>query len=120
MALPDGWRLAGQCRQPEHGQAQVFEVEHRDRPGIICALKRLKDPGRRARFEREISTMKELRDKGVFVIPEIVAKDLAPEHPFYVMPWYDLGSLQPKIEDGTYKRDPEAGIDLMIKLAEAI
>jgi serine/threonine protein kinase len=118
VALPQGWQYDGTRRERTSGQATVFPVlrtgdQHR------YALKRLSNPKRRARFQREVQTMVQLRDRGVTVIPEVITHDLDTEKPYFVMPWYDE-SLTDRIERRAYTGDPVAGIDVGIALAEAL
>jgi tRNA A-37 threonylcarbamoyl transferase component Bud32 len=82
----------------ESGQAWVYRVRRSDVQGIF-ALKRLKNTKRRARFEREVQTMDRLASSGL-PVPAIVASDLTTDRPWFVMPWYDAGSLQEIIESG--------------------
>jgi serine/threonine protein kinase len=118
VALPQGWQLDRTRTERTSGQATVFPVLRR-RNQRRYALKRLSNPRRRARFQREVQTMMRLRDQGVTVIPEVIAHDLETEKPYFVMPWYDE-SLADRIDRRAYTADLGAGIDVGIALAEAL
>jgi serine/threonine protein kinase len=118
VALPQGWQLDRTRTERTSGQATVFPVLRR-RDQRRYALKRLSNPRRRARFQREVQTMMRLRDQGVTVIPEVIAHDLETEKPYFVMPWYDE-SLADRIDRRAYTADLGAGIDVGIALAEAL
>lgn len=96
MAIPKRWSAALDAAKPtEGGQAYVFPVTRAD-DDALYALKCLKNPKRRERFSREVSTMVQLRAEGL-PVPEVIDSDLEDEHPWYVMPWYRDGSLEDRI-----------------------
>ena len=104
MALPRGWHSTGETHQS--GQAWVYRVNRRNDPREY-ALKRLKNPGRRNRFVREVETMTRLRAAGLAVVPEIVEAELEGDQPYFVMPWYADGSLQARVGQGTFRDDKQ-------------
>jgi hypothetical protein len=63
--------------------------------------------------------MMQLRDRGVTVIPEVIAHDLETDKPYFVMPWYDE-SLADRMDRRAYTADLGVGIDVGIALAEAL
>ena len=119
MSLPTPWRPPSGAAAFESGQAWVFEVE---RPGDPAryALKRLKNPSRRERFEREIVAMKALRDDGIDVLPPVIQSGISEGRPYFVMPWYRAGSLQRAIESNVFKGRRTDGIGLLIRIARGI
>jgi tRNA A-37 threonylcarbamoyl transferase component Bud32 len=120
VALPEGWIPGGQRRRYESGQAWVYEVVRADDPeGEKFAIKILKNTRRRERFAREVSVMVRLRDAGIAAIPEVVQSDLAAERPYFVMPWYEDGSLDKRVENGTYRSDPVSAVVVALSLAGA-
>jgi tRNA A-37 threonylcarbamoyl transferase component Bud32 len=121
MPLPTGWRLAPGGQQAEGGQAHVFRVT-RAGDDQVYALKRLKNhenPERLGRFVREVQTMRELRNAGLRVIPEVVEANLEARPPWFVMPWFSGGSLQDAIDAHEFADPPEA-TDLLIRIGQAI
>jgi tRNA A-37 threonylcarbamoyl transferase component Bud32 len=103
------------------GQGEVFVVS---RPGTagLYVLKRLKNPKRRARFEREVEAMRDLAALGV-PVPSVVGEGVTTDskaRPYYVMVFYERGSLQQAIDEGRYANDPAAGIDLLRAVAHAL
>ncbi len=80
MSLPKEWEPTG--HQAESGQAWVYQVRRRgDRSGSLFALKRLKNPRRRARFAREIEAMERLRADHAVAVPDVVDSDLDAQQP---------------------------------------
>jgi serine/threonine protein kinase len=119
VSLPQGWIATG--RQAESGQAWVYQVRRHDEPGgQLYALKRLKNPNRKARFVRETEAMDRLRREHGAAVPEIVAHDLEAERPWFLMPWYDAGSLEDAVSDRRFWSDLSAGLDLLVSLAEIL
>src|SRR2546429_9146874 len=117
MALPQGWKLAD-GQQAEGGQAHVFRVT-RDGDDRVYALKRLKNhenPERLARFVREVQTMRELKDAGLEVIPEVIEAHLDDRPPWFVMPWFSGGSLQEAIDLHRFENVRDA-TELLIKIS---
>ena len=72
MALPRGWQLDRTRPERVSGQATVFPVL-RSGDERQYALKRLSNPKQRARFQREVETMMQLRNRGITVITEVIA-----------------------------------------------
>jgi Protein kinase domain/Kelch motif len=118
VALPPGWRATAQPAK-ESGQAWVHQVERDPSDGRLYALKRLKNPERRDRFRREVETMLRLRERGLTVLPEVVAHDLEAARPWFVMPWYDGGSLEEMITGGLFRDNPVGGLSLLIEIAKS-
>ena len=85
------WRVEGEVGQG--GQAQVFKVTDRaDTSGRVYALKRIKNPNRRERFQKEIEALKRLSHPG---IPEIVDHSTPEDGLLWlVMPFAEDGSLE--------------------------
>ena len=85
-------------------------------------LKRLRNPKRRARFEREVESMRTLAAAGV-PVPPVIAEGVtmdADAKPYYVMVLYERGSLQGAVEDGRFTEDHAAGIDLLRAVCGAL
>lgn len=97
MSIPKPWTLARDSVTLEGGQAHVFEVV-RDNQVETFALKRLKNSNRQPRFRREVERMAALHDAGVRV-PQVVDSNFTDDKPWFVMPWYDRGSLAGVISD---------------------
>jgi serine/threonine protein kinase len=93
--LPHHWKSEGEVGRG--GQAQVFRVVRRDVAADpdVYALKRLSDPSRAARFRREVAVMALLSAQELAGIPPIVeqGETARRDHPYYVMPFYEHGSL---------------------------
>lgn len=93
MSLPPGWTADPFEMVRESGQAWVHPVVRANSDDSRrFALKRLKNPRRRTRFDQEVTVMRELANRGLAVVDVI---DVG-EHngrPYYVMPWYGSGSL---------------------------
>jgi Protein kinase domain len=103
------------------GQGDVFLVSRKDEEPLHV-LKRLRNPNRRGRFEREVETMRTLAASGV-PVPEVVAEGVTTDKdakPFYVMRFYEAGSLQAAVDDSRYVDDYLAGIDLLRAVARAL
>jgi len=116
VSLPDGWIADGWER--ESGQAWVYRV--RSVSGADperFALKRLKNPDRERRFTRELEAMIELGSAHGAAVPHIVAHDLADQRPWFVMPWYEGGSLQEAVDEATFGGDAIGGVRRLIELA---
>ena len=115
--LPSPWLQIKGVHPRESGQAFVFKVRRPDDAGIY-ALKRLKDTRPGARFDREIDAMRQLRESGLAIVPEVVDAGVDDEgNPYYVMPWYEDGSLQTAAMQGRYK-DPVTGIRALLQLVD--
>src|SRR4051794_24118854 len=99
MALPKGWQSAGW--QTESGQAWVTRVRRDGGDSREYAMKRLKNPSRRDRFRREVEAMQRLHAGGA-AIPDVVASDLEDSRAWFVMPWYDEGSLEAVVNRSQY------------------
>jgi len=98
--------------------AHVFKVRRPDDTASY-ALKRLKNPDRRARFEREIDAMREVIASGLAIVPTVVDSGIDRRgKPYYVMPWYDEGSLEEAVLNGRFG-DPQAGIQILLQLVDA-
>jgi carbon storage regulator CsrA len=127
-SLPEPWSVVKGMENPKGGgQGEVFCVE---RPGDAkrYALKRLLDPNRAARFDREVDTMKKLHMSGLESVPPIVdsgtyirrkgGKEYTVR--YYVMPWSDEGSLDSAVDHGRYRNDPIAGLSILIMVGKAL
>jgi serine/threonine protein kinase len=119
-ALPSPWRHHGDNVQPrESGQAFVFKVCRPDDTASY-ALKRLKNADRRARFEREIEAMRAVNADGLDIVPTVVDAGVDSKgRPYYVMPWYDDGSLDDAILSGRFG-GAEAGLQILLQLVDAL
>lgn len=120
MALPKPWIAAASNRVIESGQAWVYEVR---KPGgeERFALKRLKSPNRADRFLREISAMRRLNEHGVGVVPRVIESGTdASGRPYYVMPWYDDGSLEQAVSDRRFLSDRLDGLRVIAAIANAV
>lgn len=113
MPLPKPWVLAPDLRSHVGGQADVLAVVRSDWEGIF-ALKRLKKPLRQERLSREIEAMRLLYDAGIRV-PPVLGSDPTDRRPWFVMPWYDSGSLDNLIGSDTLT--VVAGLRLIGQLA---
>ena len=115
MSMPNPWVIVTQMRPG--GQGELFEVRRTDDDGRYV-LKRLKDPKRESRFEREIETTRALHAAFPWAFPELFDfgwddKDRL----FYVMPWFP-GSLQDEIDSGMYREQPADGLERLIDLVD--
>lgn len=119
MPMPAPWTVPSAGKSYESGQSWVFEV-HRPGDDASYALKRLKNPERHGRFEREIRTMQDLRAGGLGFIPPVIDSGMAKGKPYYVIPWYPLGSLADLIDSRTYVGQLEAGLTLLADVARRI
>src|ERR1700730_6301643 len=118
-ALPSPWRRHDDNVQHESGQAHVFEVR-RPNDTASYALKRLKNTDRRARFQREVDAMRQVRASGLAIVPAVVDTGVdSRDRPYYVMPWYHEGSLQATIPSDRF-REPETGIRILLQLVDAL
>ncbi|MEU6249312.1 protein kinase [Glycomyces sp. NPDC047010] len=94
----------------ESGQAWVWRVRNEDHAGDH-ALKRWKKIDRVDRLRREFDAMQDLFAKGA-PVPKIVDKDLDDaKNPWYVMPWYEQGSLE---SIGHVSRDKFSTLDRLL------
>ena len=119
MTLPEGWQSTGLTE--ESGQAWVYQVHRRgDTSDSRFALKRLKNPDRRQRFAREVAAMDRLRREHAVAVPDVIEQDLPAQRPWFVMPWYDGGSLERAVSDGRYRTNLVGGLAALIELAEII
>jgi len=116
MTLPGGWRPHDNLQQVESGQAWVTPV-HRDGEALIYALKRLKNPRRSGRFEREITLMRDLASRGVPVPPVVDEGVDSKGRPYFVMPWYSRGSLE---DWGGGTQSVIETLNLCIQIADAL
>lgn len=115
------WRVVKGRTLTPGGQGDVFIVSRGDAEGLYV-LKRLRNPNRRARFEREVETMRSLVASGV-PVPPVVAEGITmdrDERPYYVMRFFGRGSLQAAVDDGRYASDHAAGLDLLRAVAGAL
>jgi len=122
MPLPTKWRPANHKLDRESGQAWIFHVKPASAgyPNAVFALKRLKNPSRKARFVRELAVMTALHDMGIQVVPAIFDSDLDTINPYYVIEWCEDGSLEERVQNGHYLKAPIAGVDHLIELANGL
>lgn len=119
VALPSGWEEAGW--HGESGQSWLLRVQRSgDADRTQFALKRLKNPRRKARFCREIETMSLLGTKHSAAVPPIVESDLNDDRPWFVMPWYDAGSLEEAVIESRYRTASPSGLGMLIQLGEIL
>ncbi len=120
MARPDfgEWRVAEGHELDGGGQGDVFVVGRTDDPKL-CVLKRLKNPKRRPRFEREVATMRELAAAGV-PVPPVIDEGEDRGRPWFVMPFYERGSLESALDDRRYIDDPVAGVEMLLAISAAL
>lgn len=96
-SLPSPWEADANASAAESGQAHVFRVRRVSDPATY-ALKRLKDPKRSGRFEREVKAMKELREAGFHSVPPIVDDGVDRRgRGYYVMPWYEAAPFKTRL-----------------------
>jgi serine/threonine protein kinase len=119
VPLPRHWSPDGFRERIDSGQAEVFPVRRAAADDGLYALKRLKNPARSARFIREIAVMRELHTSGLSV-PEIVEDGVLQGRPYFVMPWFEGGSLEERIKEGHFADELTHGLDLLIALAETL
>lgn len=118
--LPPPWKPHEDSIQINNtGQGDLFKVRRPD-DDASYALKRLKNPARSARFKREVDAMRKLSASDIGIVPVVVESGTGPNgKPFYVMPWYEDGSLEDAVADGRFS-DLEKGIKIMLKLIDAL
>jgi hypothetical protein len=64
--------------------------------------------------------MRALRANGLAIVPDIVASGVdSKDRPYYVMPWYNDGSLDAAALTGRY-RDPVTGVRTLLQLIDAV
>ena len=119
MSMPRPWTVRSDGESYESGQSWVFEV-CRSGDDASYALKRLKNSQRHGRFEREIRTMLELHAAGLGFIPPVIDSGMEKDKPYYVIPWYPLGSLADLIDSGRYVGQIEEGLTLLADVARRI
>lgn len=119
-ALPSPWTShEDNVKIDNTGQGDLFKVRRLGDDGSY-ALKRLKNPRRSARFEREVEAMKAMGETDVRIVPPVVDSDVDSKgRLYYVMPWYDDGSLEAAVEDGRF-RDPADAIRILLRLADTL
>jgi len=99
----------------EGGQAHVFRVRDLQSPDEHYALKRLRNPERMDRFEREIKVLRELEHKNIIsVVTSFVEDDTA----CYVMPLMEGGNLKHRVE--SYKGDIPRSLELVLAICDAV
>jgi tRNA A-37 threonylcarbamoyl transferase component Bud32 len=118
VTLPGGWQVIPDSKPFESGQSWVYQVRKAGDPAVY-ALKRLKNPDRRRRFAREVREMIRLHQQGL-ALPPVLDSDLEIERPYFVMPWYEGGSLEAKVEDATYVERTLDGLDLLMSIAREL
>lgn len=106
-----------------HGQAEVFAV--RDSSGKIpglLALKRLRDPERTARMDREIDVMRSLEHRGVARIlydgTEVSKKGR--HRRYYVMNYYERGSIAALENRDAWRGKPRAALEFLSSICDII
>lgn len=75
----------------ESGQSYIYLIKNPNNPDEKLILKKLKNPKRLDRFEREIKTINSLNHKNII---KIIGYDLTCEKPYYVTEYYENGSLE--------------------------
>ena len=99
----------------EGGQAHVFHVRDLRSPDDHYALKRLKNPERMERFEREIEVLRRLEHENIIdVIDSFVEGDTG----CYVMPLMEGGNLRGRVE--SYKGDVQRSLGLVLAICDAV
>ena len=79
-----------------------------------------KNVKRVARFEREIDAMRQLNASGLAIVPTVLDAGVDPQgRPYYVMPWYEDGSLEEAIVDGRLE-DTNAAVRILLQLVDAL
>lgn len=116
-AFPEPWEIVKGAWQGEGGQSFVYCVRRRGESAQFAFKREKKSTGR---FQREIETMERLVAAGVKSVLPIVESGQYRNSSYYVMPWMDEGSLDGAVEDGRYRNDPVAGLDLLIELGVAL
>lgn len=114
MALPQGWEPAPGPQPPETGQSWLHRVR-RPSDSAPFALKRLKNADHRQRRERfacEVATMIKLGEHGI-ALPPVVEHDLEAERPYFVMPWYEEGSLEASVQGHAFAGKPHEAVALL-------
>ncbi len=119
-ALPPPWRRhEDDIKIDKTGQGDVFKVRRPVDDGTY-ALKRLKNPKRSARFQREVEAMKAMSETDIGIVPPVIDSNVDSKgHPYYVMPWYDNGSLETAVNDGRFT-DPADAIRILLRLTDAL
>jgi serine/threonine protein kinase len=116
--LPGGWVAVDPSeKMPQGAQGIVTKVQHPDREGYFV-LKRLRKSDRADRFQKEIQQMGELFRRGA-PVPEIVDSGVWHGKSWYVMPWYEKGSLDNLIS-AEQRPDTLKLISLLAEIGEAI
>jgi serine/threonine protein kinase len=120
MALPSGWKPALDGWSRTGGQGNVYAV-HRAGSEKVYALKRLVNTNRAARFETEIAAMRQLADADPPIVPTVVDSGVDDRgHSFYVMPFYEQGSLEDSIRQQRYADDIAEALSVLVRVADLI
>jgi len=109
------WRIVEDIDQG--GQAHVFKVVDRsDSSGTVFALKRMKNPKRKGRFDQEIGALKLLTHPA---IPKIVDHSVpSDEDQWLVMPFAEDGNLKDKV--ALFKGNIDSTLQVSLNLADAL
>jgi hypothetical protein len=115
------WRVDKDRTLRGGGQGDIFVVS-RPSEAQLRVLKRLRNRNRQARFEREIETMRSLLRSGV-PVPPVVAEGITTgrdARPYYVMPFYEHGSLEAAVDERRFAGSHADGIDLLRAVARGL
>lgn len=110
------WTIEGALR--EGGQSQIYPV--RDNTGQIkgpLALKRLRDPKRADRFQRETETMARLDHPSIM---RVLAQGQDGTRPYYVMPYFERGSLEDEPNRTAWRWRPAEALRFFAVICDAI
>jgi tRNA A-37 threonylcarbamoyl transferase component Bud32 len=119
MALPKGWIAAPGNVTIESGQAWVHKACRTNDPAHSFALKILRNTKRIGRFAREIEAMNLLAASGIEV-PPIVEYALDGRRPYFVVPWFEDGSLERNVVSRAFVGNAIEGIDVLRRLATIV
>jgi hypothetical protein len=64
--------------------------------------------------------MVRLRERGIMAIPAVVDADLDDDRPWFAMRWYENGSLEDRITEGTFRGRPLDAMRVLAKVARAM
>ncbi len=111
----DRWRVIRSLS--EGGQAQLFEVA--DARGVVigaCALKRIRNPLRRDRFDNEVEALRRLDHPGIV---KLIDHSTDPAGPAYlVMPLAVGGDLSKRVQ--AFKDNLDGTVSVALSLAAAL
>lgn len=102
---------------PESGQAWTYKIQDNNSEGKeVYVLKKLKNPKRIDRFEKEITALTMLDHKG---IARLIDFNLTDEYPWFIQEYYKGGNLEAYVNK-IGSMDPSLAMDFFIQLTDGL